>query len=107
PARPLMPYVDSPGAAIHHKGRYGSFMAAPLEDFGTLKQCVEARVQAGAYRLKLIPTGIINFKKGAVTTAPQMSTEEVAEIVAAAKTFGRQTLAHASGDVGIDHVIEG
>ena len=30
--RPLMPYVDSPGAAIHHRGRYGSFMAEPIED---------------------------------------------------------------------------
>lgn len=105
--RPLMPYIDSPGAAIHHRGRYGAFMAEPLEDCVTAQQCVEARVKAGADRIKLIPTGIINFKKGAVTTAPQMSTEEVAEIVAAAKAFGKQTLAHASGDVGIDHVIDG
>jgi imidazolonepropionase-like amidohydrolase len=105
--RPIMPYIDSPGAAIHHRGRYGAFMAEPLEDCLTAQQCVEARVKAGADRIKLIPTGIINFKKGAVTTAPQMSREEVAEIVAAAKTFGKQTLAHASGDVGIDHVIDG
>ena len=105
--RPLMPYIDSPGAAIHHRGRYGSFMAEPLEDCLTAQQCVEIRVKAGADRIKLIPTGIINFKKGAVTTAPQMSANEVAEIVAAAKTFGKQTLAHASGDVGIDHAIDG
>ena len=105
--RPLMPYIDSPGAAIHHRGRYGSFMAEPFEDCLTPYQCVEARVRAGADRIKLIPTGIINFKKGAVTSAPQMSAERVGEFVAAAKEFGRQTLAHASGDVGIDHVIDG
>jgi len=105
--RPLMPYVDSPGAAIHHRGRYGSFMAEPFEDCMTPRQCVEARVKAGADRIKLIPTGIINFKKGAVTAAPQMSSERVGEFVAAAKDFGRQTLAHASGDAGIDHVIDG
>ncbi len=105
--RPLMPYVDSPGAAIHHRGRYGSFMAEAFEDCLTPRQCVEARVKAGADRIKLIPTGIINFKKGAVTTAPQMSAERVGEFVAAAKAFGKQTLAHASGDRGIDHVIEG
>src|SRR5690606_4611440 len=29
--RPVMPYLDSPGAAIHHRGRYGSFMGEPLE----------------------------------------------------------------------------
>jgi imidazolonepropionase-like amidohydrolase len=105
--RPLMPYVDSPGAAIHHRGRYGSFMAEPFEDCLTPLQCVEARVKAGADRIKLIPTGIINFKKGAVTAAPQMSAERVGEFVAAAKAFAKQTLAHASGDAGIDRVIDG
>jgi imidazolonepropionase-like amidohydrolase len=105
--RPLMPYVDSPGAAIHHRGRYGNFMAEPFEDCMTPRQCVEGRVKSGADRIKLIPTGIINFKKGAVTAEPQMTTERIAEFVAAAKHFGRQTLAHASGDKGIERVING
>jgi imidazolonepropionase-like amidohydrolase len=105
--RPLMPYVDSPGAAIHHRGRYGGFMAEPIEDFPSPRACVEARVKAGADRIKLIPTGIINFKRGAVTAAPQMKTDEVSELVAAARAFGKQSLAHASGDAGIEHVIDG
>ncbi len=104
---PLMPYVDSPGAAIHHQGRYGSFMAEPIENFAALKQCVEARVNAGADRIKLIPTGIINFKKGAVTSEPQMTMAEVSELVAAAKSFGKQTFAHASGDTGIECALDG
>ena len=106
-ARPLMPYLDSPGAAIHHRGRYGSFMGEPLESFSSPHACVEDRVRAGADRIKLIPTGIINFKQGAVTTAPQMDTAEVSALVAAAKSFGKQTFAHASGDAGIEHVVEG
>ncbi len=105
--RPLMPYVESPGAAIHHRGRYGSFMADALENYSSPRACVEARVAAGADRIKLIPTGIINFKKAAVTTEPQMTVAEIAEIVTAAKTAGRQTFAHASGDAGIDRVLEG
>ena len=105
-ARPLMPYVDSPGAAIHHRGRYGGFMAEPLEDFRSPRECVEARVKAGAGRIKLIPTGIIDFKKGAVTAQPQMTTEEIRELVAAANSFGKQTFAHASGDAGIDRTID-
>ena len=107
PRRPTMPYVDSPGAAIHRKGRYGSFMAEPLESFDSLNDCVEARVHAGADRIKLIPTGIINFKKGAVTAEPQMTAAEVSELVAAAKSFGKQGFAHASGDIGIERAIEG
>jgi imidazolonepropionase-like amidohydrolase len=104
---PLMPYVDSPGAAIHHRGRYGSFMAEPMEDYASPAACVEARVKAGADRIKLIPTGIINFKKGAVTTAPQMSEDEIRAIVLAAQSLGRQTLAHASGNEGIERALEG
>lgn len=105
--RPVMPYLDSPGAAIHRKGRYGSFMAEPIEAHASLQDCVAARVQAGADRIKLIPTGIINFKEGKVTKEPQLSTEEVAELVRAAKAFGKQTFAHASGDDGIEHAVEG
>jgi imidazolonepropionase-like amidohydrolase len=107
PARPLMPYLESPGAAINHQGRYGSFMADPVENYASPRACVEARVRAGADRIKLIPTGIINFKKAAVTAEPQMTVEEVAEIVSAAKAHERQTFAHASGDTGIDRAIGG
>jgi len=104
---PRMPYVDSPGAAIHHQGRYGNFMAEPIEEFDSPFECVDARVKAGADRIKLIPTGIINFKKCAVTTQPQMTTEEVCQLVAAANSFGKQTFAHASGDAGIDRALDG
>ncbi len=106
-APPVMPYIDSPGAAIHHRGRYGSFMADALENYASAQACVAARVEAGADRIKLIPTGIINFKQAQVTSEPQMTTEEVTELVAAANSFGRQTFAHASGDQGIDRVIAG
>jgi imidazolonepropionase-like amidohydrolase len=101
------PYYESPGAAIHHRGRYGGFMADALENFSSAQACVEARIAAGADRIKLIPTGIINFQKGAVTSEPQMTTEEVAAIVTAAKSLQRQTFAHASGDIGIDRAIDG
>ena len=101
-----MPYLDSPGAAIHHKGRYGSFMGGALEDYASPADCVAARIAAGADRIKLIPTGIINFKAGAVTTEPQMTVEELRQLVAAANAAGRQTFAHASGDAGIERVIE-
>lgn len=104
--RPLMPYLDSPGAAIHHQGRYASFMAEPIENHPSPRACVEHRIKAGADRIKLIPTGIINFKAGAVTTEPQMTTEELRELVSAAKSFGKQTFAHASGDTGIERALD-
>jgi imidazolonepropionase-like amidohydrolase len=106
-ARPLMPYVDSPGAAIHHRGRYGGFMAEAVEQCGTPEECVAARVRSGSDRIKLIATGVINFAKGAVMTQPQMTAEEVLAFVAAAAARGKQTFAHASGDAGVEAVVEG
>ena len=101
------PFIDSPGAAIYHKGRYGAFMGEPIEDHADPATCVFARVQAGADRIKLLATGIINFNVGQVTTPPQMSAEEIRQLVAAAKSHGRQTFAHASGADGIENCIEG
>ena len=103
----IMPYVDSPGAAIHHQGRYGTFMSDPIEDHNSLKECVEERIRKGADRIKLIPTGIINFKQGKVTKEPQMTTREIMELVETSKLYKKQTFAHASGDEGIDRVIDG
>jgi imidazolonepropionase-like amidohydrolase len=101
------PYIDSPGPAIHHRGRYGAFMGEPIEDHDTAADCVAARIAAGADRIKLLVSGIINFKVGQVTTPPQMSIEEVRELVEAARRHGKQTFAHASGAEGVEHSIEG
>ena len=104
-ARELMPYVDSPGAAIHHRGRYGSFMGRPLEDFPSVEACVDARIAEGAHRIKLIATGIINFEAGAVLTQPQMPADELARFTAAARARSRQTFAHCSGNDGVANCI--
>ena len=101
------PYIDSPGPAIHHRGRYGSFMGEPIEDHPTVEACVAARIADGAARIKLLVSGIINFKVGQVTVPPQMPVEEVLAIVEAAKKQGKQTFAHASGTEGVENSIEG
>jgi len=106
-SRPVMPYVDSPGAAIHRRGRYGAFMSGEAEAFDTLGDCVASRVERGADRIKIIATGIIDFESGDVRGRPQFSTKEIRDMVAAARSFDRQTFAHASGEDGIGRVVEG
>lgn len=101
------PWIDSPGAALYHRGRYGSFMGRPLEENATGAECVADRVRDGADRIKLLVSGIIDFAAGAVTAPPQMETVEVAEIVRAAREHGRQTFAHASGTDGIENAVRG
>lgn len=104
--RGVMPYVDAPGAAIHHAGRYGSFMARPMEEQGSPAATVAERVAGGAHRIKLLATGIINFEKGAVTAKPQMPASELAEFVAASRAAGRQTMVHCSGSDGVANCLE-
>lgn len=103
----LTPWIDSPGPAIHHRGRYGAFMGAPIEDHDSPAACVKSRIAHGADRIKLLVTGIINFKEGKVTTPPQLSIDEIKEIVETAREYGKQTFAHSSGADGVEHCIEG
>jgi imidazolonepropionase-like amidohydrolase len=64
-------------------------------------------VAGGADRIKLLVSGIINFKEGQVTVPPQMPVDEVLALVEAARSNGRQTFAHASGTEGVENSIEG
>ncbi len=105
--RPLMPYIDSPGAAIHHRGEYGSFMAEPIEDFQSPRDCVFSRIHRGADRIKLIVSDVIDFRSGGVIKPPQMTASEVEKFTAAAREFKRQTFVHATGDRGIENAVEG
>ena len=106
-APPFAARVFSPGPGIFRRGRYGAFFGQPLEDFPDIDACVAARVAAGADHIKIVPTGIINFAKGAVTAAPQFSAEEVRCFKQAAQAHGRHLMAHASGAPGIGHAIDG
>jgi imidazolonepropionase-like amidohydrolase len=99
--------VYSPGPGIHRKGRYGSFFSRPVEDYADLEACVLARAADGADHIKIVPTGIINFAKGAVVAPPQFAAEEIARFKRAALGLGKQLMAHASGEVGIGNAIAG
>jgi len=103
----VLAYLDAAGAAVHRRGRYGKFYGLPLEDFPDAAACVESRRAAGADRLKLIATDIIDFALGAVTKPPQLTEEDVTALVAAARERNLPTFAHASGADGIEHVVEG
>lgn len=107
PARGPMPAVESPGAAIHHQGRYGSFMARALQEHGGIAAAVDARVAEGARHIKLLATGVINFEKGTVTAKPQMPADELREAVAAARKHGRQVMVHCSGHDGVANCLAG
>lgn len=104
---PGLARVFSPGPGIHRRGRYGSFFGTPLENYATIKEAVQAQVLGGADHIKIVPTGIINFAKGAVTAKPQFSIEEIREFRHAARDHGKHLMAHASGELGVGYSIDG
>ncbi len=99
--------VFSPGAGIHRLGRYGGFFSTPVEDHLSIESCVQARVAEGADHIKIVPTGIINFAKGAVTAKPQFEVGEIQQFRQAAHANRRHLMAHASGEIGVGHAIDG
>jgi imidazolonepropionase-like amidohydrolase len=99
------PGVVSPGAALHRRGRYGAFLGEPLESFETPEAAVEARARQGARWLKLLVSGVIDFKKAAVTAPPQVLPEEASALVRAAAARGLPTMAHASGAESIEIAV--
>lgn len=99
--------VFSPGPGIFRRGRYGGFFGQAVEDFADIEACVAARVAAGADHIKIVPTGIINFAKGAVTASPQFSAAEVHRFKLAARAHGKHLMAHASGVEGVGNAIDG
>ena len=104
---PFLANVFSPGAGIHRQGRYGSFFGEQLEEHLNIESCVQARVSEGADHIKIVPTGIINFAKGAVLGVPQFSIEEIQQFKRAAQAHQKHLMAHASGEIGVGHSIDG
>ena len=68
---------------------------------------MKACVDEGADHIKIVPTGIINFAKGLVVAKPQFSVEEIQQFKNAARSHQKHVMAHASGDVGVGHAIDG
>ncbi|MCC5836018.1 MAG: amidohydrolase family protein [Opitutales bacterium] len=102
-----MARVFSPGPGIHRRGRYGSFFSTPVEAFASEADCVASRAALGAAHIKIVPTGIINFAKGAVTAKPQFSRDEIRAFKEATAAHGLHLMAHASGEDGIGNAIQG
>lgn len=102
-----LPRVLASGPGLFKDGRYGRFIGVPIQDQASLlaqirKLSADSRVQL----IKLVPTGIINFKKGCVTTEPQLTLEELKAAVELAHELGKKVSAHCSGEDGIRRAVE-
>ncbi|HIJ86636.1 MAG TPA: amidohydrolase family protein [Desulfuromonadales bacterium] len=96
--------VRSAGWALRRPGRYGGFMAREVGSRDEIAAAVR-EISRTADDLKVILTGIIDFKAGLVKGEPQFNVEELRFIVSLARELGLRTFVHCSGVAGLDVAV--
>lgn len=96
--------VRSAGLALRRPGRYGGFMAREVSTREEIA-CAIKEISKSADDLKVIQTGIIDFKSGTVKGEPQFDVPELRYIVQLARELGLRTLVHCSGSLGLESAV--
>ncbi len=96
--------VRSAGLALRRPGRYGGFMAREVGNRDEIVAAVD-EICGTADDLKVIQTGIIDFKAGEVKGEPQFAVDELRFIVQLARERGLRTFVHCSGVAGIESAV--
>lgn len=96
--------VRSAGMALRRPGRYGGFMAREVTSGEEISRAI-SDISVSADDLKVILTGIIDFKAGVVKGEPQFDREELRSIVLQARALGLRTFVHCSGVAGLEVAV--
>lgn len=102
----LIPGIRQAEMGIRKTGRYGGFLARAGSTTGEYDEFIRKVSERGDV-LKIVLTGIIDFESGKVKGAPQFSSEELKYIVDKAGEYGLDTMAHCSGEEGLELAISG
>ncbi len=97
--------LRSPGLALKRPKRYGAFMGRDVEQAEEIPQTVDELARTSD-DIKILLTGIIDFKAGEVKGAPQFDAGELRVIVTEAHARDRKTFVHCSGVAGLEVAVE-
>lgn len=95
-----------PGPALYSPGRYGSFLGEAMADREAMRQMIASLQQRQVDFVKILPTGIINFKTGLATAPPQFTTADLQYFVDLCHGSGWKVMAHASGSSGVRQAVD-
>lgn len=96
----------TPVYAIHKEGCYGRNLGVSYSDIPQLLSRITHAYQAGADYIKLMVTGIMDFRQEGQLTAGTMSGDELAAAVQAAHGLGLSVMAHCNGAANIAMAIQ-
>ena len=87
----------TPGAALFKKGHYGRVAGEPFEDMKEFAALVKERKRQGADFIKIMTTGIMDFRTDHTLTGKALKEEEVLEMVHIAHEEGFLVMSHTNG----------
>ena len=96
----------TPVFAIHRKGRYGSIVGRGFEDLREFHQLVLEAKAEGADFIKIMTTGILDFRTPDVITDIPLELKEVKEMVHIAHEEGFAVMSHTNGSVPVQIALE-
>ena len=96
----------TPIFAIHKNGHYGSIVGRGFDDLKEFHQRVLEAKEAGADFIKIMTTGLLDFKNHGKVTGEPLEAEEVKEMVHIAHEEGFAVMSHTNGSYGVQAAVE-
>lgn len=96
----------TPIYAFYKKGCYGSFLGKAIENTDNFKHEYKALIKQKPDHLKIILTGIVNFKSYGDVGETGFTLEELKYMVDSAKADNLSVMVHANGCEGVSRAIQ-
>ena len=96
----------APGAPLFMRGSYGSFIGLAYDDLASYRELVAAQKAAGANFIKLMLSGIMDFKQYGRITGLVLEPGFIRDLIAIAHDAGMPVMAHVNGARSIQAAVE-
>lgn len=96
----------SPVFAIHKEGHYGGIVGRGFRDLRDFHKRVLEAKEEGADFIKIMTTGLMDFKNHGQVTGTPLEAREVKEMVHIAHEEGFAVMSHTNGSYGVQAAVE-
>lgn len=96
----------TPIFAIHKEGKYGGIVGRSYSDYKSFHKRVLEACAEGADFIKIMTTGIMDFRNHGNVTGTPLDAEEVKELVHIAHEEGFAVMSHTNGVYGVRAAVE-
>ncbi len=101
------PVLQVAGPALHRKGKYGRFLGLGFDSIEALTAQAHKLMDADEVDfIKLVGSGIVNFKKRAMNQSPQVELTTLRPLIDDIHERGFKAAVHCSGTEGLDSCID-